>query len=500
MEIGDTVSVGAFVAAVDAAEPVMLSAAARGRIAAARAVVDRYAAGSEPIYGLNTGLGANLGHRIAPGEMQSFQAQLLRGRAVAVGAPLDARICRAALLARLIGAARGASGLSIPVVEMMCAMLDRGLAPAIPRFGSIGAGDLTQAAHFGLAFLGEGEIWAKGKVVPAAAALRGAGLAPVVLAPKDALALANHSAVTVARAAIAADAAERRLTLAMATAALAGEGYAVNLSIFAPEIQALRPASGQVAAAAWFRAAFAGSSLAAGQGPRAIQDALSFRVMATVFGAARVALGRLMAALETELNAGADNPAVIGTDAQAVMRSTPNFQTQDIALALDAVAIAMVHVAAGAAQRVVKMMAPALSGLPRYLSPEGGASAGFVPIQKTVAALLAEIQRHGVSVPGLAMVVSEMVEDVAPLTPQCAQRICDQLEAFRWLTGIEAMVAAQAVDLRAPAALGRAGAILHPAIRSVVPMLGADRPTGRDVAPILAAIEAPGVMDALAAI
>ena len=155
--------------------------------------------------------------------------------------------------------------------------------------------------------------------------------------------------------------------------------------------------------------------------------------------------------------------------------------------------------AAASAQRVVKLMAPGLSGLPRFLSPAGGTSAGMVPLQKTAAALLAEVQRHAAPTPG-AMAVSEMVEDVAPMTPLAARKLGDALDAWRWMVGVEALVAAQAVDLRAPASLGVAARALHGAIRAAVPPLGEDRPMGREVALALAAIEAPEVVRILDAL
>ena len=484
MEIGDRIPVSVFIAAVEGTERFALSEAALTRIAAARRVIDRYARGDEPVYGLNTGLGANLAHRIPPEDIPDFQAQLLRGRAVAVGPSMDARTGRAALLVRVIGAARGASGLSQPVIDLMLAMLNTGLAPVIPMHGSIGAGDLTLAAHMGLTLIGEGDIWRNGERIGAAEALRDAGLTPVTLAPKDALALANHSAISVALTADVVMRAKRLMRLAKGAAVLAGEGYAINLSIFDADVHALRPATGQEEAAAWFRAAFAGSSLETDL-PRAIQDALSFRTMASVFGTVEVALARLEAEVEIELNAGADNPAVIG----GATLSTPNFQTPAIALALDTMAISVTHVAAAAAQRIVKLMAPQLSGLPKYLSPVGGGSAGFVPMQKTVAALLGEINRHAASGSLSAMPVSDMVEDVAPQTPLCSRKLSEQLDAWRLLIGIEAMVAAQAVDLRQSAALGKVAGTLHAAIRASVSMLTDDRPTGPDVACVLSAIE-----------
>src|SRR5688572_1919207 len=124
-----------------------LSDSARALVADSRAVVERYAAGDEPVYGLNTGVGANLEFRVGRAELASFQEQLVRGRTIGVGEPFPESVCRAALIVRCIGLARGGAGISPPVLELLLGMVDRGVTPVIPRRGSIGAGDLGLAAH-----------------------------------------------------------------------------------------------------------------------------------------------------------------------------------------------------------------------------------------------------------------------------------------------------------------------------------------------------------------
>lgn len=470
------------------------------RLAEARTIVEAVLAGDRPVYGLNTGLGANLRHRIPDAAIADFQAQLLEGRMVGAGDPLPESVCRTALIARILGAAKGGSGLSLECFETLVALAERGMAPAISSIGSIGAGDLVLAAEMGGALIGRGRIWVDGEPVPAHDALARAGLAPLRLQPKDALALANHSAVTTALAAHAAHAAGQALLRGMAVATLSGEGYAMNLSILDARINSLRPARGQADAATWLRAAFAGSALFEPGAARSIQDPLSFRTMAPVFGAARAVLDSLACEIESELNGITDNPVVLIPPLHSVSQpedqgengaclpgiesllSTPNFHTNALALALDTASIAMAHAAQSSAQRLVKLMMPDLTGLPRYLSPVGGASAGYVPLQKTAAALLAGIRRHAQPASLDAMPVSEGVEDVAPQTPLAASSLSEQSTAFEKLTAAEALVAAQAVDLRNPSPLGRVPGALHAAIRERIAPLDADRPAVGDLA------------------
>jgi histidine ammonia-lyase len=493
---GSHISLAQFAELADGPVSISVAPAIRELLARAREIVGRYAASDQPVYGLNTGLGGNLKHRIDPKDIPSFQAQLLVGRSGGVGPNLPEWVSRAALLSRIIGASRGASGLSLAAFDLMLAMSARGLAPAIPTYGSIGAGDLVLAAQMGAALIGQGEVWDGGTCRPASEALRAHGLAPLELEPKDALALANNSSITIALAALALRNARNAMDLAQGVAALSGEGYGMNPSIFEARIHALRPASGQEQAATWFRAAIEGSSLYADGAARSVQDALSFRVMAPLFGAARTALVSAEKEIEVELNGAADSPAVLVDTRE--MLSTPNFHTPALALALDTLAIAHVHLATASAQHIVKLMNPQLSGLPKYLSPVGGASAGFMPMQKTVAALLGEIRLHGQPASLEAIPVSEMVEDVAPQTPLAARKLVAQVDLLSWLTAIEALVAAQAMDLRKPASLGPVAKVLHKAIRAAVLPLHEDRACGPDVATALNAINSREVRTVLA--
>ena len=170
---------------------------------------------------------------------------MLLARSAGVGPNLPEWISRAAWLSRIIGAARGASGLSLATFDLMLAMAERGLSPAVPTYGSIGTSDLVLTAQMGATLIGEGEIWDNGTCRPAAEALRAHGLAPIELAPKDGLALANNSSISIALASHALREARSCMDLAQAVTVLSGEGYGMNPSIFEARIHALRPAAGQ---------------------------------------------------------------------------------------------------------------------------------------------------------------------------------------------------------------------------------------------------------------
>ncbi len=483
---GSGLDVGTVARVAQGGGTVALSEAARARVRAARAVVERFAAGERPIYGLNTGLGANLKHRLSPDEIAAFQTQFVVGRAIGVGEPLSAATVRAAMLARANAMALGGAGVSPSVLDLLLAMLNRGVTPVVPRWGSIAAGDLGLLAHIALVLIGRGEAEYQGRVMPGEAALAASGLDAAVLGPKDGLALCNANALAAGMAALALARARRALDRGERAAALSFEGYAANPAIFDARLAAARPAPGQVAAAARFRDLLAGSSLHDPGAARSIQDALSFRCLAQVHGPAVDALGRAVAACELELNSAHDNPLVLVEDAE--MLSTGNFHLAGLALAGDALRPALAMVASMAVGRIVKLMQAELTGLQRYLTPVGGASAGFVPAQKTAVALYGEI-RHAANPASLDQFpVSETVEDHSAQAPLVYAQLDRQLDAFERLVALEMLVAAQAVDLRRPARLGQGTAALHAAIRAAVPMLREDRELGRDVERVAAAV------------
>jgi histidine ammonia-lyase len=216
----EPVGLAAFCAAIEGAGTLDVAPCVVDAIEAARAMVDAAAAGEAPVYGLNTGLGANLGHRLALGEIAAFQAQLIAGRAVAVGAPLAPQTGRAMILARLVSARTGHSGMSLPVFQHLCAVWRSGLSPCVPRYGSIGGGDLTQNAAWAQALIGGGQMFDGEALRPAGEALAARGLTPPDLQPKDAMALINHGGLTVGLAAVALREARIGLTAARAAALL----------------------------------------------------------------------------------------------------------------------------------------------------------------------------------------------------------------------------------------------------------------------------------------
>ncbi|MDH6234024.1 histidine ammonia-lyase [Mesorhizobium soli] len=452
------------------------------RLARARSVLDRAAGAGQKIYGLNTGLGANLGTSVA-GDASAFQRQLLEGRSGAVGEPLPTDAVRAAMFARAAMLSVGGSGISPEILVALVAALNAGVHPVMPSLGSIGAGDLVLMSALGRLLIGAGEATYGNRTMPASEALSLAGLKPVLLAPKDGLSLINASAVSAGQGALAVADAAAALAQQEQAGALTMEGIGANRTILDPRLQAARPGAGQAEAASRLRALLADDREIA---PTTLQDPLSIRCMASIHGALIAAIDGARRAVEIELNGAADNPLVLADD--GIVMSTGNFHTPALALAFEAFGLAIAQTAAASAARFIQLTGSGRNDLPKYLSPVGGASAGFVPLQKTMAAIVAAIRHKANPVMLDFLPVSEGVEDHATQTPLAVSKTVEMIALWRRLVAFELMAAAQAVDLRKGSRLAPGTARVHAAVRSLVRPLQQDRPHGADAEALYAAL------------
>jgi len=452
---------------------------------ASRAVVDRYLAEGLPAYGLTTGLGARVVERLSEDALSEFSRHTVLGRAHSVGPPLPTDVVRAAMLVRANGLARGGAGAKPEVAEMLLALLERGVQPVVPSIGSIGAGDICVLAHIGLVLIGEGEAELGGEVVPGERALAAVGLEPLVLAPKDGLAIISSNAVSVAWASLALVDGRATLGAVQASAALSLEGFRASLSQLDARVARARPAPGQAACAAALRDLLAGGSLAA-SGGRRLQDPLSFRCVSQVHGSLLTALDLLAAALEPELNGSGDNPLVLADE----IVSTGNFFVPALALAADAVALGLAQVATLAAARVARLLSAALTDLPQNLAPPGSTGTGMGPLLKVAGALVGEIV-HAAAPATLASLAhpDEAVEDAATGAPLATSRLAGMLERARLLVARGLGLAAPAGAMAGGATRGAGQGTLHPAGRELVEPLRSDRPLGGDVERVAAELE-----------
>ncbi|WP_327405823.1 aromatic amino acid lyase [Streptomyces sp. NBC_01288] len=486
---GRTLSYGDVVAVAHHGAQVTLADGMLPRLTRERAVVDEAVDRRIPTYGLTTGLGARSSYALPRTELDAFSVRTVRGRANAVGDPLPTPVVRAALLARVNGLAGGGSGVRPGIVRLLVDLLNARVHPVIPEVGSIGASDLCQMAHVGLVVIGEGDAEWSGEVLDGATALRRAGLTPAQLGPKDGHVLCSASPLAAGVGALALHEAGAVLTLAQAVTALTYEGFRANTSPLDARVLALRPAPGQSRAAAELLALLAGGELTDPRTARRVQDPVSLRCAAQVHGAGYAALEFADAALAPELNGCGDNPVVLtGADdnpevpgGTSEIVSSGNFHTPALALAFDTLALALTQTAAISAERMRRLLDPAVSGLPANLSPYGPERSGFAPLVKTAQALVAEIRMQAVPVCIDPRQGADAVEDDSTNAALGARRLTTMLTRLRQLLAVEAVVAVEAVDLAAPGTLGRGPEFLYRAVRKRVPTLDDDRPHGVDV-------------------
>ena len=463
-------------------EPVDLSGEAIESLQQAYAVLASVAAGGQRISGLNTGLGANLNTKVED-TTADFQRQLIQGRSASIGDPMPKEQVRATMAARIAGLAKAGSGISPQIVEQLAALLNAGVHPRMPSIGSIGVSDLLLLGPVALMLIGEGEVEYLKENMPAAKVLDHLGLAPARLALKDGLALISASAASAGHGALAIADAIRAYRQQQQAAALTFAAFGANQTILDPRIHAARPGFGQIAAAAELRELLNSENTPA---PSTLQDPLSIRCLPVIHGALADLIDRAKAAVEIELNSPADSPLVLTND--GLVLSTPNFHTSALSLAFESLGLGIAQAAAASAARFILLTGAARNGLPKYLSPVGGASAGFVSLQKAVTAILAVI-RHKANPAMLDFLpVSEGVEDHATQTPLSIAKCADMIRLWQRLVAFELMAGAQAAYLRTELPLSPVIRTVYQRIGELSAPLTNDRSLGADAEAVYAAL------------
>ena len=483
------------VAAIAAGEvTVGLSDQARARVMASRAVVDARASGDVPVYGINTGFGSFAETRVDAAALGALQVNLLRSHAAGFGERLAAPTVRAMMALRANVLARGHSGIRLETLELLLAMLNRDVVPAVPSRGSVGAsGDLAPLAHLGLVLIGEGEVLGPRGTTPAREALDAAGLAPVALAPKEGLALINGTQASTAVLALATVAAERLARAADAAAALSIDALRGSSRPFQARIHEARPHPGQAISAANIERLLAGSAINASHADCGrVQDAYSERCAAQVHGACRDALAFVAATVDREANASTDNPMVFAATGEIV--SGGNFHGAPVAIAADLLVLAVAQLATISERRSERLVNPALSGLPAFLTPRGGLESGLMLAQVTAAALASEIKAlsHPASVDSIP--TSANKEDHVSMSMAAALKAAQVVDLATGVLAVELLCAAEAIDFLSPLRTSAPLARVHDAIRAHVPRRVGDRPPAPDLE-ALARMIASGELD-----
>ena len=455
--------------------PARLADSARPGIEAAAARIATAAAGETAVYGVNTGFGKLASLKIAPPDVATLQRNLILSHCCGVGDSMPRPVARLMMALKLLSLGRGASGVRWQIVELIEAMLARGVTPVVPAQGSVGAsGDLAPLAHMAAAMIGEGFAEIAGEVLPGAQALARAGLAPVVLGPKEGLALINGTQFTTAYALVGLWDAWRAAQSALVTSAMSTDAIMGSTAPLHPEIHALRGHPGQIEAAAVMRALLEGSAIRDSHrsGDTRVQDPYCIRCQPQVTGAAMDVLRMAAHTLEIEANAATDNPLVLS---DAIV-SGGNFHAEPVGFAADMIALAISEIGAIAQRRVALMVDPVLSfDLPAFLTPHPGLNSGLMIAEVTTAALMSENKHLAHPTVIDSTPTSANQEDHVSMAAHGARRLSPMNANLAVILGVEAICAAQGIDFRAPLATSAPLQRAVARLRAKVAALGNDR-------------------------
>jgi histidine ammonia-lyase len=469
------------------------------RMAAARRLVEELADGDEPVYGISTGFGALATTRVPPEQRTELQHAVVRSHAAGLGPAVEREVVRAMMLLRARSLAMGFSGVRPVVVEGLLGLLNAGLTPVVPEYGSLGAsGDLAPLAHVSLALLGEGEVDAgDGRSVAAGEALAAAGLRPIELAAKEGIALINGTDGMLGMLVLACADAAQVLRTADIAAAMSVEALLGTDRVFAAELQALRPHPGQAASAANLTRLMAGSQVVAShrEGDPRVQDAYSMRCTPQVLGAARDTLAFASDVAARELASAIDNPVVLP---DGRVESNGNFHGAPLGYACDFLAIALTDVAAMAERRVDRLLDVTRSiGLPAFLAEEPGVNSGLMIAQYTAAALVADCRQLAFPASVDSVPTSGMQEDHVSMGWTAARKLRRVVRNVGSVIGVEVLCAAAGLDLRAPLRPAAGTGAARDRLRSVVAGPGADRILAPDLAAVDELVRSGAILEAV---
>jgi histidine ammonia-lyase len=473
-------------------ERLNLAPEALRRVERARACLAGLLERGETLYGVNTGFGKLANQRIEPHEVLALQENLLRSHAVGMGPLLGAGVARLALALRIASLAKGHSGVTAGLLEALVELFNRGVVPAVPEQGSVGAsGDLAPLAHLALVVIGEGhahiakpgtdeERLARRAPLSGRAALRKVHLKPYRLQAKEGLSLINGTQISTAILAESLVRARALARIADVAGAMTVEATKSSQKPFDARIQEVRGHPGQAACAANLRRLLADSEVMESHAHCAkVQDAYSMRCMPQVHGALRDALDYVTRVVERELNAATDNPLVF-PDTDEVL-SGGNFHAQPIAQVADLLCAGMADLSSITERRVENLVNPDLSGLPGFLTPHPGLCSGMMIVQVLAAALVSE-NKAGAYPAGVDSIpTSANREDHVSMAPLAARKARAVVTHTTRVLACEVLCAAQGLEFHRPLKPGRGVLAGWEHVREHVRPLGRDRTLHRDL-------------------
>ena len=460
---------------------------ALARIRLGRQKLEERLAGGDRIYGVNTGVGGNIKYALDAAETERFQDNLMKHLSCGTGTPLSPDVVRAAMLLRLATFARGTSGVRWELVEALAALLNRGVVPVVPRYGSVGAsGDLMPSAYIARVLLGMGQADYEGRRMAAEDALRAAGLKTIRFAPKEGLALINGTTGMTAIAALLWIDAQRVLRALLGAVALAIQALEAPSEAYQPWVHESKGHPGQIEVAAYVRGLLAGSGFVK---ESSSQSCYSLRCVPQGLGPAWEALESSRATVEREINSANDNP-LIDPDTGALYRAG-NFYGGHIARLLDSLKLDFAIQGNWGNSLFALLVDDRFNGgLPANLVREPGVNSGFKGMQLSVTSLACAIRQMAGPSSIHSLPTEQYNQDVVSLGMHAAVTAADALECLRNETAMVLLAVTQAIDLRGgPERLGQGSRQVYDGVRKVAAFLERDRAMEDSVTAVAAEIQ-----------
>jgi len=442
--------------------PVELSAESLERMRETRALVERVVSRGDEVYGVTTGVGARKKIRVPLEEIPAFNRRLIENHRVGTGPDAPPEVVRATMVRHANALAKGTSGVRPEIAKRIVRALNDGERPRVRMLGSLGQGDLAPMADLAAELFGDIELLAK-----------------------EGIALVNSNAFSTALASLAVADTERLVDTLDVTGAMDLEAFAANLTMLHPAIGDVRPYPGLCFALERLRSLLEGSYLWEPGAARNLQDPLTFRCLPQIHGATRDALDFAKRQLEIELNASQENPLVIPSEDRII--SVANFDILPLAAALDFLRIALAPALTSACERLLKLLQRPLTGLPDGLAPRQGLaenSLGEFGVAAQALTAEARLLAQPVSFEVITSTHAEGIEDRITMAPLAARRLSEMVDLGERLVAIGFAIAAQALELRDPPALGAGTRRAYDLVRGRIPFMGEGDPLPSDLGPV----------------
>lgn len=477
-------------------EQVKLDPKAEKKIKSSRDFVDKAVKENKIIYGVTTGFGELANKSITPDKVEKLQENILRSHATGVGNPFDEDVARGIILLRAHALAKGYSGVRIELINKLLELLNKKIYPYIPSQGSVGAsGDLAPLAHLSLVLIGEGECIVDGRRVPSLKILKKAGINPIKLKAKEGLVLINGTQVMGSLGCLNLFAARNLIKNAQIAGAMSLEALKGTVKAFDEKIHKLRPYYGQIKCAENMRNLLKGSEIIAShKNCKKVQDAYTLRCIPQVYGAVIDTIDYVEKILTVEINSATDNPLIFPEENEVI--SGGNFHGEPLAFVMDFLGIAISELGNIAERTIDRLVNPHMSGLPAFLTREGGLNSGFMIAQYTAAALASEnkVLAHPASVDSIPTSAGQ--EDHVSMGTIAARHAKDIIENVENIIAIEMLTAAQGIDFWKMRP-GKGTKAAHDFIRKHIPFMEQDRALYNDMEIVKKLVSSGKIIDAV---